>query len=156
MQVADGLSLAIEDANSADAQSLIQRLDADLHSRYPAHAIHGFHPDEIADDKGAFVIARIGEAAIGCGAVRPLDPGVGEIKRMFVDPQMRGQGVARAILRKLEEASRDLGFKVVRLETGTLQPEAIRLYETRGYTKIPRFGEYADDPFSVCFEKRLF
>ncbi|MBI3410718.1 MAG: GNAT family N-acetyltransferase [Planctomycetes bacterium] len=155
MQVAEGLLFAVEDANSPEAQSLIARLDADLHSRYPALAIHGFHPDEIAESKGAFVIARIGGAAIGCGAVRPLEPGVGEIKRMYVEPQMRGKGVARAILRKLEEAGRNLGFNVIRLETGTLQPEAIRLYETSGYSQIPRFGEYADDPYSVCFEKRL-
>ena len=59
------------------------------------------------------------------------------------------------LVRKLEEAARGLGFAMIRLETGTLQPEAIRLYETSGYARIPRFGEYSDDPLSVCFEKRL-
>src|SRR5262249_55727197 len=93
--------------------------------------------------------------AVGCGAVRPLEPGVGEVKRMFVLPEARGRGIARQILRSLEAAAGSLGFRVLRLETGQRQPEAIRLYQTAGYAEIPRFGEYADDPFSVCFEKRL-
>ncbi len=74
---------------------------------------------------------------------------------MFVDPDVRRRGVARAILRALESAARDLGYHTLRLETGTRQSEALDLYASAGFGEIPRFGEYADDPFSVCFEKRL-
>jgi putative acetyltransferase len=155
MSTDDIVTTKIEEPNSPDAQALIELLNADLHARYPAQSIHGFDPAEIADGQGAFVIARIAGKAVGCGAVRPLEPGVGEIKRMFVEPEARGKGIARAILGKLEATAGDLEFGVLRLETGTRQPEAIRLYETSGYSEIPKFGEYAADPFSVCFEKRL-
>src|SRR5262245_30616851 len=92
---------------------------------------------------------------VGCGAVRLLEPGVGEVKRMFVRPEARRRGVARLVLVKLEETARERGLHTLRLETGTRQPEAIALYATHGYRPIPRFGEYADDAFSVCFEKVL-
>ena len=68
---------------------------------------------------------------------------------------MRGRGIARRVLAGLEAAALELGFTTVRLETGTRQPEAIRLVQTSGYRRIPRFGEYTSDPYSVCFEKPL-
>jgi ribosomal protein S18 acetylase RimI-like enzyme len=74
---------------------------------------------------------------------------------MFVEPSMRGRGIARALLAGLEAAARGLGLTVLRLETGSRQPEAIGLYESAGYLRVPAFGEYASDPLSVCFEKRL-
>jgi putative acetyltransferase len=87
--------------------------------------------------------------------VRFLERGIGEVKRMCVAPAFRGRGIARALLRGLEGAACQLGFAALRLETGTRQPEAIGLYEAAGYARIPAFGEYAGDPFSVCFEKRV-
>jgi ribosomal protein S18 acetylase RimI-like enzyme len=84
-----------------------------------------------------------------------LGAGVGEVKRMYVAPAFRGRGIARALLRALEAAAGRLGVAVLRLETGTRQPEAIGLYEAAGYARIPAFGEYVGDPLSVCFEKRL-
>jgi putative acetyltransferase len=155
MSDGEAVTVAAGDAESADARSLMQRLDAELRARYPGSSVHGLDPREVANSRGAFVIARVGGRAVGCGAVRPLGPGVGEVKRMYVEPALRGRGVARAILRALEDAARGLGFGTLRLETGTRQPESIRLYEAAGFARIPAFGEYVGDPFSVCFEKRL-
>ena len=67
----------------------------------------------------------------------------------------RRSGVARAVLARLESLARSLGFKLMRLETGYRQQPAMALYESAGFRKIPAFGEYANDPTSVCFEKRL-
>lgn len=141
--------------SSPEAVRLLRLLDAELHARYPASSVHGFDPAAAGPVAGAFLLARIGGEAVGCGAVRPLEPGVGEIKRMFVLPESRGRGVARAILGALEEAARTLGLTTLRLETGTRQPEALALYEACEYRRIPAFGEYASDPYSVCFEKVL-
>jgi GNAT superfamily N-acetyltransferase len=95
-------------------------------------------------------------SALGCGALlRPFDPGVAEIKRMFTRPDARGRGVARAVLERLEEEARARGIAVLRLETGTMQPEAQRLYESSGYEPIPPFGAYAGEPLSRCYERRL-
>ena len=80
---------------------------------------------------------------------------IAEIKRMYVQPSARRLGIARAILMKLEQLASDCGYEIVRLETGTLQPAAIHLYQTLGYHEIDPYGRYAEDPLSICFEKTL-
>ena len=84
-----------------------------------------------------------------------MEPGVGEVKRMYVEPDMRGRGLSRQILQKLEDTAREFGYTTLRLETGLKQPEAIGLYETAGYGRIPPYGHYVNSPHSVCFEKAL-
>lgn len=142
-------------AESPEALELRRHLDDDLRGRYPGGPIHGFDAADIADGSGVFVLARLGGRAVGCGALRKLDMGVGEVKRIYVEPASRGRGAARAILRFLEQKAPALGFHTLRLETGTRQPESIRLYETSGYHRIEPYGEYIGDLHSVCFEKRL-
>jgi putative acetyltransferase len=100
-------------------------------------------------------LAREGARPVGCGAVRLIAPGVAELKRMFTDPAARGRGVAQAVLGALEPAARALGATRLVLETGVRQPEALRLYERSGFTRIAAFGEYLGNPFSVCMEKAL-
>ncbi|MGI9165141.1 MAG: GNAT family N-acetyltransferase [Pyrinomonadaceae bacterium] len=102
-----------------------------------------------------FLLARIAERAVGCGAFRPLWAGEAEVKRMFVLPEARGLGVGREILQQLESAAGEMGYTSLRLETGLRQPEAIGLYESAGYRRVPCYGPYADNPMSVCFEKLL-
>jgi len=96
------------------------------------------------------------EVAVGCGAVRRLDESTAELKRMYVDPQVRGKGIGRALVESLEREARALGVTRVVLETGTRLAPAIRLYEGLGYIRIPLFGEYLSSPgTSVCFGKSL-
>lgn len=154
MSLKEDLSLSIEPATSATALALMNRLDADLRQRYPGYPILSIDPQQFDEAGGVFVIARLGEP-VGCGALRRLEDGVGEIKRMFVDTAYRGRGIARTVLQFLEETARQQRMNTLRLETGLKQPEAIRLYESSGYTSIPRFGEYAEDPHSLCYQKRL-
>ena len=141
--------------DSEEARRLLAALDEDLLRRYPADAVHGLHPVEWDDPGLTFLVARVDGRAAGCGALRRLEPAVGEIKRMFVLPEFRGRGIARQILAALESEARKAGHARVRLETGTRQPEAIALYRSAGYFEIPAFGEYVGNRFSVCFEKSL-
>jgi len=78
-----------------------------------------------------------------------------EIKRMYVAPAARGRGLARAMLAHLERTALEAGASVSILETGTLQPEAIALYESSGYVEVPKFGFYCSAPESRCYGKRL-
>ncbi len=150
------VTISLDGSESEDAQSLIRQLDEDLLRRYPAlKAVHGLHPQDGADPNFTFVIARVDGNAVGCGALRRLKSGVGEVKRMFVLPEFRGRGIARNILQALESRARDLGYSLVWLETGIGQPEAIGLYRSARYCEFPGFGEYVGNPFSVCLEKRL-
>ena len=93
-----GMVIRFDHPDSEDGRRLIQRLDEDLLQRYPATAIHGLHPQDIADPHLTFLVASVDGHALGCGALRPLEPGVGEVKRMFVLPEFRGRGIARQIL----------------------------------------------------------
>ena len=93
--------------------------------------------------------------AVACGALQTLDAQTAEIKRMYVRPAHRGAGLARQILGALEELATLCGHSVLRLETGTYLPAALRLYASAGYSEIPLYGEYVGNPYSVCFEKRL-
>jgi len=130
-----------------------QRVDLDARYGGP-DSEPGPHPT--ADDITVFFAAYDdSNAPVGCGALRQLDDEHGEIKRMFVQPASRGSGAAAAILRRLEEYARDLGWNRLVLETGHLQPEAMRFYEREGYHSIPPFGYYADSPNSLCYEKVL-
>lgn len=102
-----------------------------------------------------YFLAMIGAEAAGCGALQLVAPEVAEIKRMYVPERFRGRGIARAILRHLEEQAKAAGAVRVRLQTGTLQPEAIALYTSSGYARSEPWGRYASDPNSFCFCKAL-
>jgi GNAT superfamily N-acetyltransferase/predicted kinase len=94
-------------------------------------------------------------APVGSGVLRDVGDGVGELKRMYVVPACRGRGTSRLVLRDLERRARAAGQERLILESGLRQPEAIGLYRSAGYTRIPNFGIYADEPESVCFGKDL-
>ena len=118
--------------------------------------------DEIADDvvyplqDGArYLVGALDGRVVACGAVQPLDAGTAEIKRMYVRPGYRGRGLARQLLGALEETALAAGCTVLRLETGSYLQNARRFYVSCGYAEIPRYGEYVDNPYSVCFQKRL-
>ncbi len=146
------------DAAAPETLRLVQHLWDELGNLYPELSAAPFSPDEIAGERAGFVIAWLAGEPVGCGAWRPLseaEPGVVEIKRMYVEPALRRRGIAHAILNQLESLAQADGYSVARLETGSRQPLAIRLYETSGYHQIEPFGRYRDDPLSICYEKRL-
>jgi GNAT superfamily N-acetyltransferase len=145
-----------------DAVTLIAEIQQELVMRYgtpdegPAEAAM-FEPP-----RGAFFIAYDGGRAIASGAWRlrtDVDAlgtvSTAEIKRMYVVPRARGRGFARTVLAHLEGTARAAGAEAMILETGLGQPEAIALYESEGYTPIPRFGHYRDEYDCRCFARRL-
>jgi len=151
------LTVRSEPIASPTAQALIARLNAELQGRYPEEGANHFRldPQEVAPGRGAFLIATLDGTPVGCGAVRRVDDGIAEIKRMFVDPSHRGQGIGAAILAALETEARGLGARRLVLETGHRQPEAIALYHRAGFTDTPAFGEYVGSRLSVCMSKDL-
>ncbi|OPC84465.1 GNAT family N-acetyltransferase [Embleya scabrispora] len=146
----------------------VRKLVADVQQEY-VHRYGG--PDETAVDpaeflppEGLFCVAYDNGAPIACGGWRarrasPEDPslndGDAELKRMYVVPHARGRGLSRVILAHLEETARAAGRLRVVLETGAKQPEAVALYRSSGYERIPGFGYYRDYPSSMCFAKAL-
>jgi putative acetyltransferase len=111
---------------------------------------------QVKDGARYFVVLDDARRAVGCGAVQAFGPdsdhpGDGEVKRMYVVPDARGRGFARALLAGLEAA----GYSTLRLATGALQPEAIALYESSGYTLTAPWGKYVDQPGTRCYVKRI-
>jgi putative acetyltransferase len=140
-------------------RELIGELDAELRDTYPEEgAVHDrLDPADVAPGHGVLLVAIEDgtDAPLGCGAVRLREPGVGEIKRMYVRPQARGLGIGRALLGALEAEAAALFADRVVLETGARQVEAVELYRRAGYTEIERFGEHADSPHSLCMARSL-
>ena len=105
---------------------------------------------------GVFLVLRDDDGqAVGCGGIARFDAARGEVKRMYVVPEARGRGLGRRLLEELEAQARTLGYTSVALETGDRQPEAIRLYESSGYERIPCYPPYDTRALSLCFEKRI-
>jgi putative acetyltransferase len=143
---------------SPDAIRLIAALNAELSAAFPEPGATHFSLSsaQVSSGEGAFLIAYLDDAAVGCGAVRRLDSATAELKRMFVSPPARGKGIGRALVKALEQEAHRLGATKVVLETGARLAPAIQLYEGMGYSRIPLFGEYVSSPdTSLCFGKSL-
>ena len=142
---------------SVVARPLTDALKAELLSRYDG--VGGFGSEPPASDfeppDGAFLVAARAGRPVGCGGVCRYDDETAELRRMYVAPEARGNGISRALLTALEDAARELGYAALRLETGNLQPEAIGLYTSAGFERIACYGPYVDDRRSLCFEKQL-
>jgi GNAT superfamily N-acetyltransferase len=149
------VKLRAESPDSPAAQALIGELDRELESLYPKDALFGLHDDDRESGRMVFLVARVRERPVGCGALRTLDAGLGEVKRMYVVPDQRGEGTSRRILAAIETIAIGKGHGILRLETGKRQAAAISLYRSSGYREIPLYGEYVRSAYSVCFEKNL-
>ncbi|MBK9013435.1 MAG: GNAT family N-acetyltransferase [Saprospiraceae bacterium] len=146
------LHLKRTDSSDPDFISLVRLLDADLAIRDGED--HAFYAQyNKVDSIRHVVVVYKGAMPVGCGAFKSFGESTVEIKRMFVLPELRGWGIAGAILFELEAWAGESGYARCVLETGKKQPEAIRLYEKSGYETIPNFGQYAGVENSVCMEK---
>jgi putative acetyltransferase len=151
------LEISRADPRERDAAALLRAMTAEVTATYD-HRIDGhgnFKPEDVLVPGSGFVVGRVGEEAVACGGYRPLEPGVAEIKRMFVDRAHRGRGYSKAILATLERMAGESGYATARLETRHLQTAAIALYEGMGYRRIPNYGIYDGREGCLCFEKAL-
>ena len=148
------LSIKRTDSDDDDFRELVKALDKDLSIRDGKD--HTFYAQFNKTDKIKHaVVAYNGDEPVGCGAVKEYSTDTMEVKRMYVPPQKRGQGIASIILNELEKWSKELNYKNCILETGKKQPEAIELYKKNRYTIIPNYGQYENVENSVCFKKEL-
>jgi GNAT superfamily N-acetyltransferase len=133
-------------AMTAELDRLYERVEGSLHS-VPAT------PEQMSPPDGCFLLlSRAGEP-LACGGIKRLGAGLAEIKRMYVVPEHRNEGLGRRLLVELERRCAELGYGRVRLDTGPDQPSARRIYEAAGYVSIP---DYNGNPYAAhWFEKRL-
>jgi GNAT superfamily N-acetyltransferase len=138
------------DPGSADALALTGELSAALAAITGDSGAASFAPADVS----LFVVARSDDGQLlGCGALRPLAAGVGEIKRMYARPGTRGVG--KALLAHIESAAAGFGYRELWLETRRVNLRAVAFYLTHGYSGIDNYGKYVGRPEAVCFGKRL-
>lgn len=147
--------IAAERPDTSDASALIAELEAHLEPLYPRESRHGYAVEKLIAEHVAFFLIRDEGVPAGCGGLKLVGTEYGEIKRMYVRPSFRGRRFGELMLNHLTEYARRHRVGLLRLETGIHQHAAIALYERTGFTRIPPFGPYTDDPVSRCYEKRI-
>lgn len=148
--------LIVEKADPREAQvtALLRASHALMEELFPPGDIYALSIDDLCTPDICFFAAREGDRVLGTGALAKHD-GYGEVKSMFTDPQMRGKGVAGAILRQIEDQARTLDLPLLRLETGALLAAAVKLYQRHGFAQCARFGAYEENDTSIYMEKTL-
>ncbi len=149
--------LILKRTNSLDADfiTLVNLLDAELKVRDGDEDHEFYHQFNAITNIKHCIVAYQENIPVGCGAIKVFEESILEVKRMYMLPEYRGQGIAPKILSELESWAKELGFSKCILETGHNQPEAIALYKKCGYQIIENYGQYKDVENSVCFEKKL-
>jgi len=148
------VTISIADPRGADARALVAELDVYLGGLYDPEDNFLTPVEDLTGPQARFWLARAGDRAIGCGALR-LFADYGEVKRMYVRPEGRGMGIGRSLLAAIEAEARGHGLPALKLETGPAQVEAVRLYERAGFRPCCRFGDYPSCGGSLFMSKDL-
>ena len=149
------ISIKRTNSDNLDFQKLVGALDVDLAVYYKEEKQFYGKLNNIEKIKHAVVVYNENNKPIGCGGIKAFSEAEAEVKRMFVLIEFRGKGVAKLVLKALEDWSVELGFKKCILETLKEKPYAIRFYEKNNYHTIPSFGDYVKAENSICFAKNL-
>lgn len=140
-----------------DVQALLAEHLVDMFATSPAESVHALDLGALRDPAISFWTARDDGHLLGCGALKDLGDGHGEIKSMRTSAAARGRGVAAALLDHLVTTARGRGFSRLSLETGA-EPyfaPARRLYARHGFVPCEPFGDYVADPNSVFFTREI-
>lgn len=155
------MDIAIErvQAPNSETRELLAELDAVLSGPYAADQRHALSIEQLFEPNLRFFVAWLDGAAVACGGVGFYD-GFAELKRMYSRPAVRGRGVGKALLQRLEAEARAVGSPLLRIETGVYQQEALRFYERAGFRRCGPFGPYAAMPpraieLSLFYEKSI-
>ena len=133
---------------------LIRLLDKDLRSRYQElQDVYDQH--NVIVNVDTVVIVYSGDQPVGCGCFKQFNDAAVEMKRMYVKPEFRRQGISSTILNELEKWAKEMNYTQAVLETGDKQEEAIAMYKKKGYSIIPNFPPYENMPTSICMLKPL-
>ena len=148
-------NIFIKTANPNDEKVLeiIEELSVNLYLRFGSDGKNSFTDWKYNNPKYVFAIAEIDNKVVGCGAIRPLEENIGEIKRMY--SKYPGKKIGQTILSYLEAKATFLGYSDLVLETRTKNESAIQFYEKQDYKIIPNYGKYKDRPEAVCLGKSL-
>lgn len=150
------VTIGAESPLQDEIRELVRQLNAFLHALTPPEFCFHMTVEQMAEPATTLFVARDETGrAVGMGALRREGDGIGEVKRMYTLPEVRGQRIGGALLDNIIALSRSEGLDHLVLETGDRHPEAWRLYESRGFTRCGPVLDYPDSQWSVFYEKSL-
>lgn len=147
------ISIKITNPNDEKVLAIIEELSANLYLRFGSDGKNSFTDWQYDNSKFVFIIAEIDNEIVGCGAIRPIDENIGEVKRMY--SKFPGKRIGQTILSFLENKAKAIGYSDLVLETRVKNQEATQFYQKQGYKVIPNYGKYTDRPEAICFGKSL-
>lgn len=147
------ISIKIVNPNKEKVLAITEELSENLYLRFGSDGKNSFQDWENENSKFVFVVAEINSEIVGCGAIRPIDQNIGEVKRMYA--KYPGKKIGQTILGFLENEAVNLGYTNLVLETRVKNESAVHFYQKQGYKVIPNYGKYIDRPEAICLEKSL-
>jgi len=147
------ISIKIVNPNNEKVLAITEELSENLYLRFGSDGKNSFQDWENENSNFVFVIAEINNEIVGCGAIRPIDQNIGEVKRMYA--KYPGKKIGQTILVFLENEAVNLGYTNLVLETRVKNANAVHFYQKQGYKVIPNYGKYIDRPEAICLEKSL-
>lgn len=148
------MTIIKDDPLSTDGRWLIGQSELFVRKNFPPEECFTYSPERLWTQNTSFYIARINGRVLGCVALL-VEDGIGEIKRLFVHKDARGNGMAQKLMQQLEDDAQAAGVSLIRLETGRKLKAAAGLYTSLGYTPCAVYGDYPDIPSSLFMEKYL-
>jgi len=147
------ISIKIVNPNNEKVLAITEELSENLYLRFGSDGKNSFQDWENENSKFVFVVAEINSEIVGCGAIRPIDQNLGEVKRMYA--KYPGKKIGQTILGFLENEAVNLGYTNLVLETRVKNESAVHFYQKQGYKVIPNYGKYTDRPEAICLGKSL-
>ncbi|RII35745.1 GNAT family N-acetyltransferase [Clostridium chromiireducens] len=148
------MKIISKNPNGPDALSLMDELSNELEYITGNSGKSSFNLNDVCVPRSLFVVAYDeNEEPVGCGAIRPINENIAEVKRMYA--KTRGLGVGTEILHHLEIQAKELGYSALWLETRLINKQAVLFYEKNGYHRIANYGKYIDNFEAICFEKNI-
>lgn len=156
-QAGPAFEIVEDNLTGADIVALLRYHRAEMVRHSPICSVHAFSVDRLRADDVTFFAIRFGEALAGCGALKQIDETHGELKSMRTDPRYLRRGLAEAMLLHLIGEAQARGYTRLSLETGRPEPfhPAHALYRKHGFAECAPFGDYTDDPFSMCMTRTI-
>lgn len=149
------IAVAAESPLQDDVRELVAELNATLLELTPPEFVFHMTVEQMAEPATTVFIARDDGKAVGCGALKRHEGGIGEVKRMYTRPSHRGRRIGAEIVQHIEALAREEGLKRLVLETGDQHPAAWAVYERAGFTRCGPVLDYPDSKWSVFYEKAL-
>ena len=151
------ITIAEDDLTGADIVALLRYHLDQMVQHSPICSVHAFPVERLRAPDVTFYALRIDGELAACGALKQIDAGHGELKSMRTDPAFLRRGLGEAMLLHLMTEARARGYARLSLETGRPEPfhAAHALYRKHGFAECPPFGDYTEDPFSMCMTRTL-